>query len=169
MRSDLQKETSRHNGTKSRGPRTEAGKARSSRNRYNHGVYTKTIVIEGEEGRCFHALLVSLRAQLQPRTFIEEELVEDLAIYRWKQKRLLSMETASLSHKIRGQAAQSVAESPAIRAVQAFGDLSHDSRALELMNRYELRFARQFNRTLRQLLDLQAGEKSKNAGSNPGS
>lgn len=38
-----QREAARRNGTKSKGPITAAGKARSSRNNLKHGIYAKTL------------------------------------------------------------------------------------------------------------------------------
>jgi hypothetical protein len=173
MRSILQNEASRRNGAQSRGPRSATGRANSSRNRYTHGLLSKTIVIEGEEPSRFAALLNSLRADLQPVNALEESLIEDLATYRWRQRRFLAMETACLSARIRRQT-QTGADSAAIRcsvarAARAFDTLSRDSCALELINRHEFRAASQFNRTLRRLLSLRAAEKHKNDASNLGS
>lgn len=170
-RTPTQQETARRNGSKSRGPITPTGKSISARNRYTHGLLSKTIVIEGEEAARFAALLHSLRTDFQPANAIEESLVEDLAICRWRQRRLLAMETASLSTEIRRQTAESTPEAPkpsnATRAVQAFTTISQTSRTLELINRHELRFSRQFNRTLDRLLTLQSARKHENDDSNP--
>jgi hypothetical protein len=168
MRTDLQNETSRRNGSKSRGPKTETGKAISSRNRYTHGMLSKIIVIEGEEGARFSTLLNSLRADLLSRTYIEEGLVEELAICKWRQRRLLAMETACLTNEIRRQDSADT-ESPVTRAVAAIGNLSQDTCTLDRINRYELRFGRHFNRTLQSLLALRSAEKLKTPESNPGS
>ena len=173
MRSDLQNETSRRNGAQSRGPRSETGRANSSRNRYTHGLLSKTIVIEGEEPARFAALLNSLRADLQPANALEESLVEDLATCRWRQRRLLAMETVCLSTEIRSQAQArddgAAVHSNATRAARAFDTISRDTSTLELINRHELRFSRQFNRTLQRLISLRGVPKIKNDGSNPGS
>lgn len=167
----IQQDAARKNGSKSRGPITQPGKAISSRNRYTHGLLSKTILIEGEEAARFAALLHSLRTDLAPANALEESLIEDLAICRWRQRRLLAMETASLSTEIRRQTAESAPEpdkpSNAIRAVQALAAISQNNRTLELINRHELRFSRQFNRTLDRLHTLQSARKSKNDDSNP--
>jgi hypothetical protein len=46
MRTELQRRTSRLNGGKSRGPRTAAGKRRSSQNACRHGLYSRHILTE---------------------------------------------------------------------------------------------------------------------------
>ena len=160
MPSELQSQTSRLNGAKSRGPRTDAGKSNAARSRYTHGMLSKTIVIEGENASRFTALLNALRDELQPQSGIEDGLVEDLATCRWRQRRLLSMETACLTGEIRRQDPEAAAHSNAGRAVIALSSLSSGTRALDLINRYELRFKRQYNRTLQQLFALRALKKN---------
>ena len=170
MRSNLQNETSRHNGAKSRGPLNPTGRANPTRNRYTHGLLSKTIVIEGEDSARFAALLNGLRADLQPATALEESLVEDLATCRWRQRRLLAMETACLSSEIRRQTPEQAADTNSERAVKAFDILSRDTGTLERITRQELRFTRQFNRTLQRLISLQAAVRNdKNDAPNPGS
>ena len=46
---DKQREAARRNGAKSKGPVTAAGKARSSRNNFKHGIYSKTADLTFEE------------------------------------------------------------------------------------------------------------------------
>ena len=94
MPSELRSETARRNGAKSRGPKTPGGKSNSSGNALTHGIHSKVIVIEGENADRSKALLASIRGELQPGTGIEEGLVEDLASSRWRQRRLLALETA---------------------------------------------------------------------------
>ena len=168
MSSELQSETSRLNGAKSRGPRTDAGKSNAYRSRYTHGMFSKTICIEGEDASRFSALLNSLREELQPQTCIEDGLIEDLAGFRWRQRRLLAMETACISREIRRQDPESAGESNAARAVIAHIAIAADSRFLEMVNRAELRFDRQYKRTLQHLLAFRSAEKSNSSRMNPG-
>ena len=90
------------------------------------------IVIEGENASRFTALLNALRDELQPQSGIEDGLVEDLATCRWRQRRLLSMETACLTGEIRRQDPEAAAHSNAARAVIALSSLSSGTRALDL-------------------------------------
>ena len=159
---------SRRNGAKSRGPKTPQGKLNSSRNGLRHGILSRSVVLPDCESRKrFFALLESLNAELQPETGIESTLVENMAIARWRQMRLWTMETAGLTHQMRTQrpSASNPAADPAIeydsptRAALAFRALSDQSRSLELMNRYETRFERQYARALDRFLDFRARRK----------
>jgi hypothetical protein len=156
MASELQIETSRRNGAKSRGPRTPVGKAISSRNATTHGVLSKTIVIEGESAPRFAALLASIRADIQPRNTIEDSMVEDLAVCRWRLRRLLCMETALFTREIRRQDPEAASEIPPILVALVLNQCAPDSRALELISRYERQFNRQYTRTLRTIYDFRA-------------
>jgi hypothetical protein len=144
MTSELQSETSRRNGAKSRGPKTDPGKSISSRNSTTHGMLSKTIVIDGEVPARFAALLASIRADLQPRNTIEDGFMEDLAICRWRQRRLLTMETACITQELRRQEPQTASDPPPARAAQAFANLA----TLRLISSQEHRYDRQYTRIL---------------------
>jgi hypothetical protein len=156
MASELQSETSRRNGAKSRGPRTLTGKSNSAGNNRQHALLSKTIVIEGECAARFAALLASMRDHLKPRNTIEDGLVEDLATCRWRQRRLLAMETATLTHEMRRQDPDAAAQPPPRRAAMALGDSSPSSHTLDIINRYALRFDRQYDRALRRYLAIRS-------------
>jgi hypothetical protein len=79
-RSPAQLEASRANGSRSRGPVTAEGKARSSRNAVRHGLCAPAILAPGEDPEAFAALLADLRAEHAPRTASEALLVERLAL-----------------------------------------------------------------------------------------
>jgi len=64
------------------------------------------------------------------------------------------METATLTCEIHRQNPESAAESNATRAAIALGDSAANSRTLELIHRYEIRFDRQYDRTLRRFYAL---------------
>ena len=58
---------------------------------------------------------------LKPRNTIEDGLVKDLASSRWCKRRLLAMETATITQEIQRQDPESAAESNARRAALALG------------------------------------------------
>lgn len=155
MRTELQSEASR---------RTAVGKARSSRNSSSDAFLAQTVVLECEDATRFQALLDKLRAELDPRNVVENTLVENLAVYSWRQRRYLAMEAACLTTEMRSQNAESDATEPgpapkindAVRTVRAFGSLAANSRVLETLNRYDAGLKRQYSRTLRSYLDLRS-------------
>ena len=155
MRSNLQAEAARRNGAKSRGPRTAPAREPQPRLPSPRSTLSQSIVIEGENPEKFAALLASLRTEILPATPIEDALVEDLAACRWRQRRFLAMETAALSHQIRHQDPQLAPGSPASRAATALTTLS-STRTLDLISRYETRYNRMYNRTLKTLKEVRS-------------
>jgi hypothetical protein len=131
------------------GPKTPEGKARVSRNAIKHGLLAKTVVLEGENRQLFRKLLTEFMDEFQPATAVERALVETLAVTRWRQLRLWGIEKAGLTHQMANQD-QSI-EDEATRAALAF---QSQMRSLELLNRYEARYDRQFNRALVRLTNM---------------
>jgi hypothetical protein len=157
MSTERQQQASRANGSKSRGPVTSAGKLASSRNAMKHGMLSGTVVLECESTDRFLSLVATLFEEFQPQTPFEESLIENMAIARWRQSRILAMEKAGMDHEMRRQAGMSnsiLAEDNATRASLAFRTLSDDSRSIELINRYDSRYERQYYRAHRRFLEV---------------
>jgi hypothetical protein len=75
----------RRNGTKSKGPVTAEGKARSRWNALKHGVLSaRLMVFKDGEGETFEMLLENLRRDLSPANTLEEILTEKIAIAYWR-------------------------------------------------------------------------------------
>jgi hypothetical protein len=153
MSTPSQIQSARVNGARSHGPVTPAGKQKSARNATRHGLLSNTVVLEGESKERFEELLASLTAELQPRNTTEAALVETMAVARWRYLRVLSIQKAQLDMEMAREAA---ASSGPVRAAIAFKRLSDNSRALDLLLRYEVAFDRQFSRALNILIKLRA-------------
>jgi hypothetical protein len=156
MRSDLQIEASRANGRKSRGPVTEQGKLASSRNAFKHGLLSETVLLYGEEEETFHAFNLQFIAALQPANAVEEDLVNTMAVARWRRMRIWNLEKTTLELQMDREHDKnpSPACTPEILASLAFTALADNSRSLDLINRYESRYDRQYHRAFRSLRDL---------------
>ena len=141
-------------------PRHPEGKLASSHNRIVHGLLSESIIIEGEVGDRFTQLHDALIAELQPETSTEYIMVENLAVSRWRIMRLWVLENAAVSHEIRKQAGSHDGESKPTRAALAYRTLSDSTHWLDLFNRYEARFDRQFSRSL-QLFYAQRARRKK--------
>jgi len=163
MRTEKQIEASRINGAKSHGPATEEGKLASSRNAVTHGLASAAtsntdIALANEGQACFDDLLHDLENEFQPQTAFERSLIEAMAVARYRQWRIWAIEKASLDHEMRTQAGLRTSSAPmegATPAALAFRSLSDNSRSLDLMNRYEARYERQYFRAHRRLLEVQ--------------
>ncbi|HZQ53194.1 MAG TPA: hypothetical protein VFB14_13410 [Bryobacteraceae bacterium] len=77
----------RSNAEKSTGPKSEEGKARSSRNSFKHGLYSKQLVLPGEDPAELNQLKADLFAEHQPINTTEELLVSEMAEQYWRIRR----------------------------------------------------------------------------------
>ena len=143
---------SRANGAKSRGPKTPEGKRRSAANSTRHGLLANTVVLEDENAAAFTSLLAAFERDLHPHGDIELSLVQDMAVARWRLLRLWAIERATLQSEMEGLDA--AAHPPDVRAAMAFRALGDRSRSLDVLNRYESRFDRQYARALTLLMKL---------------
>jgi len=161
--SDKQREAARINGAKSRGPITPEGKLNSANARLRTGPLARTILLEGESAEHFAQLLESLTNELNPETDIEISLVESLAIARWRQRRIQSIERAAL---ITEAAKQTHVVGPAEKTTQAMRGLALESSWLDRLRLHESRYARQYTHTLRDYRDYRAARNAAAENSN---
>jgi hypothetical protein len=74
------------------GPRTAAGKERSSMNAMKHGLTSRRVVLAHENRAEFDSLLKELLDESQPVGTLEFELVNDIAAALWRLRRVRGME-----------------------------------------------------------------------------
>jgi hypothetical protein len=182
MSSVLRSESSRANGAKSRGPVTPEGKlasaanarfstgpvtpegkARSSQNALTHGILSQTVVLPSESWSAFEKIYNGYMAEFEPATDSERRLVQILAVADWRRTRVWSVETAQLTHALHIQerladscADQENSEIPSMHTALAWGTLNDSSTMLQNLNRYEVRYAREYMRALSMLEERRA-------------
>ena len=92
------------NAQHSTGPKTDAGKQRSSVNALKHGLYSSRIVQPHEDAEEYDLFRASLVAEHRPATPTEEFLVDELAQNAWKIRRLRAIEAGAFSSTNIGEA-----------------------------------------------------------------
>jgi hypothetical protein len=142
-------QSSRANGTLSKGPATPAGKLRSSENAIIHGLCADCIVLEDEERENFLNLLQQHINHFRPVGEVEFGLVEEMCAARWRQRRAWSIETRMFDTQI----ALPPDGDSLDRMVIAF-DAMAAARSLSLLHRYETRLNLTYQRSLRTLIML---------------
>jgi hypothetical protein len=150
MRSLKQIEASRANGRLSRGPLTEEGKRKSSRNSVRHGLLACSVVCQSESESRFLEFLNQLMEEHQPATPTQHMLVETMAVSRWRLIRTWEMQRSILECGSEHDGGGS-AQERAIRDM-AKSDPLH---CHQLLLRYEVALDRQFHKALRELQRLQ--------------
>src|ERR1700694_979777 len=89
--------TNRANAQHSTGPRTEAGKQRSSLNALRHGLTAQTAVLPTEDPAAYQRHIQQFLDEYQPATPTETQLVHDLANTAWRLNRIPLLEADLLS------------------------------------------------------------------------
>ena len=171
MPSDLKSETARANGAKSHGPKTVEGKEASSRNAIKHGLTAHTLILQCESLEDYQAMLAEHIAIHQPATPPEKELVDQMAIARWRIRRFVAAETDLIdSEMVRNREKVNKEFAPTdsgVHLAMAIRSLADESRALSLMSRYESRLQRVHDKAYAALRELQQSRASQPTPSEP--
>ena len=116
MTSLKQIKANRRNAENSTGPRSEAGKQRSSRNAVRHGLTAETVIEPLEDAEDYAAFEEAIAASFDPETAVERELILRLASLLWRLRRATSIETAlfqvKIEHDSGSQPASELSSSP---------------------------------------------------------
>ena len=163
MISEKHSEAARINGAKSNGPKTPEGKATSSANSLRHGMTAKAILLTNEEPKAYCELAEAYYARLQPTDYVECDLVDEMVISKWLQRRDWSNEAALFDLEMDDQTKKVDKEfpkiDPASRYALAFRALADRSKAIQLLIRYQAAHQRAYYKALDTLLKLRAQPK----------
>ena len=136
MSTDAQIRANRENAQHSTGPTSEAGRAASSRNNFQHGLSGAFALLECESPAEYDQLLAGLQSEHQPSTTTEAILVETMAQSYWLRKRALFLQHRAASDDSL--------------------TLDQQQKQLALFLRYQSTHDRAFHRALNDLLKLKA-------------
>ena len=99
MRSEKQREASRINGARSRGPITPTGKSISKFNGLRHGLRAEHVVLPGEDPAQFEAEKQAWFHDWKPASHTRAVLVERAAVASWRLRRAVKAEAAFLAER----------------------------------------------------------------------
>jgi hypothetical protein len=171
MTSKNKQKIARQNGAKAAGSKSPEGLANSSRNALRHGLTSKSLVLTNESQPRFDDLLQSYIDRFQPHDGVEMGLIEQMVACQWRLRRLWSMQTAALDHKMDLQEPQLSVDFHTLdeptRASIAFTTLGNEEKSLQLFLRYETSYERMYNRTLKTLERLQQTRKESTTSNPP--
>ena len=158
MRTQAQIEASKTNGAKSSGPITQDGRARSSQNAIRHGLTShKSVIIEGESKEEWESFERHFFLKFQPRDFVEERMVIEMAVCQWRLERIRKMQVSLMDRAIADElpVIEEFYEGYDMQFVQA---AAHTSRKLDLqyLDQHETRLSRRFDRALRTFNEIHA-------------
>jgi hypothetical protein len=146
------------------GPKTEEGKARSSRNALKHGLRAVKHVFSDEDADQFQEYRIELMNELRPVGTVETALTDRIAQAIWRLRRIMSIEAEMLDHE-RRQPDGSLCTLGEVFARPSFGG----PRGVLKLIRYETSLQRTLNQSLRLLRLEQAArlEREEEAADEP--
>jgi hypothetical protein len=128
------------------GPRTAAGKQRSSQNALTHGLTSRSPVLATEDQAAYDAHRRGFFDEYQPATPTETQLTQELADTSWRLNRIPALEAALLDR---------AANPPSDQAAIDF-DIVDAHRALATLGLHYTRLSRVFQKTVDHLREIQA-------------
>ena len=152
------------NAQKSTGPRTEAGKARSSMNARRHGLTGQFYVMNNADRTAYETFEKSLLAALKPVGAYEHQLAVSIAQDHWRinRSRAIEFNTLGLGHEERKAAA--LANTPEVEAaITQARTWHHEHPGLTNISLYETRVNRMISKNEKRLAELQQSRKAEEA------
>jgi hypothetical protein len=189
MRTEKQSEASRNNGKKSQGPVTGQGKANSAKNASTHNLSGNHFILLSNAQNATthnlsgnHFILLSNEKpeeftthqheyvmRFQPIDGVEFDLVQQMIIASWRQRRISRMESALFEIEMARHAAEVDREflqiDPPGRQVLALFGTTEAAAASSLLLRYAGSARRDYTTALRTLRDLQGDRFNRNSRS----
>jgi len=167
VRSEKQIAASRINGQKSLGPVTAMGKDRIRWNALKHGLTAQLTLWRNEDPEQFQRLLVALLERFAPTNDIEFLCVEEMAMAKWRMRRMASLQTAAGNFHLQAEP-ESPQKLPALRepdkpkrprdcgehSLEAFLSAPDDGKLLTTLRQHEASYARAYQRAYRHLCEL---------------
>jgi len=161
MISEKQLEANRNNALLSTGPKTDAGKKRSSLNARRHGLTGQITTMTDEDRTAHDAFSKALIQNLAPDGAMEVQLAQRIATDSWRLNRLSAIEDNLFAlglHESGGALCPDHAQiDDALTTARVF---AKESKQLQLLSLYEQRLNRAVQKNLALLQSLQATRKA---------
>ena len=155
---DKRSTTSRENAKKSTGPKTPEGKQVSSRNAFKHGYYMQTAIMPGENQERFHEFLNDHMEAFLPTNPVEMDLVESIALTKWRLNRINSAENNLVNAQLKRLEPEFAEKYETVNPAEFWGmgvlRLEQENQAITLLGRMESRLRRQYLTYINTLLNL---------------
>jgi len=154
-------EANRRNALSSTGPKTEAGKFRSSLNATKHGAYNKKFLLPDEQEADLARLERRYVAHYRPTSELERGHVLQLAALDWRLQRYGRLEAEILT--LHGYERENESGGEGFEYCGAGWGMTHDcskTRAVQAVSQVENRSRRQFH-ALKAVLDSQLEQRVK--------
>jgi hypothetical protein len=141
------------------GPKTDAGKQRSSLNAYKHGLTGQIHIFTPEEQTAFEKHCQSFVEALAPVGILEQDLAQSIAEDKWRLNRARSLESGIFAF---GQCQEPVdpADLAMLQAASQAKTWLKEGKNIQLLSLYQQRIQRSIERNMAELRTLRAERKA---------
>jgi hypothetical protein len=147
----------RENSLKSTGPRTEAGKQKSSLNALRHGLTSQVVIMPNEDLEQYHLFTESFHQDHKPSGALETQIVQCIADDYWRLNRAKNLEGHLFALFIHQKAPGIETSNEQVRDSLAMADgLREQTKALATLSMHQQRINRTILSNVKLLKDLQA-------------
>jgi hypothetical protein len=161
---DAQLAANRANAQLSTGPKTDEGKARSSKNSIKHGIFCKDLLMPGEDEETLRNLRNGMLLSFNPKNEAELMLVDRIIDASWRLQRVRSAEHAFFSsQQTHLQDDEELCDDPAITLSLLLADPKDST--LERYQRYSSKLERQMHQAINQLRAMRKEQTQPNEAS----
>jgi hypothetical protein len=155
---DTRTARNRANASHSTGPKTEAGKKRSSLNALRHGLTGHTIVLPEEDLAAYHVFTQQFFDDYKPVGVLETQYVQIVADTSWRLNRMPALEHNLMALGFSEHEHREAHPAPVITEA-----LRDRTRALNAISMHGERLSRQLERTVQRLQNLQSQRRATEA------
>jgi hypothetical protein len=153
---DARTARNRANASHSTGPKTVAGKKRSSLNAYRHGLTGQTIILPAEDLDAYQDFIRTFVNDYKPVGTLEKQLVQSLADTSWRLNRVAALESNLIALGFDEHQNSISTEHPEAHAALVIIEaMREETRALAVLGLHTARLSRHFEKTLKQLNEAQ--------------
>jgi hypothetical protein len=158
MTSDKQIEANRANAQKSTGPKSEAGKKRSSLNAFRHGLTGQVVVLPEEDREAFNQLTEKTMAELQIMGEHETQIAKAYCMSLWNVQRAMAVQDTMFSLSLMEDVAENlnIEDAQAHNAVSYAKAFRNNSEAFSRISLYTQRLVNQSKALRKELDEVQA-------------
>jgi hypothetical protein len=151
----IQIEANRRNAQQSTGPRSDAGKQKSSLNALRHGLTSRVVVLPTEDLAAYQRFSAEYLADLAPETFAERQHAQIIIDTQWRLNRIRGLEDGMLALGHYGPEGQIDPGHPEIHAaLTAAAAYREHSQAFVNLSMHEQRLNRILTNATKTLEDL---------------
>jgi len=147
----------RENAQKSTGPKSGAGKKRSSLNALRHGLTGQVVVLPTEELAAYELFADAMLKDLQPLGFLETQIAQSITDDSWRLNRAKALENNMYALALNDNPDSVVTDHPEAHAALVMAkSITSQIKTLATLSLHQHRIQRSFERNLELLRKIQA-------------